>query len=239
MLTAVLERASVRNVQRTWCLTLNTLDLFVLIHMNGKLCSQKCLCIRMERVFRNILPRNYLYNISKIHNCDLMSKRTNQRQVMTDKQHTDILFFLKAHKKLDHGFLYRNIQCRGSLITYQNLRFQRKCTCNTDTLSLTTTHVMGITVYKISRKLYHLQKFSGLGFFFTFFQFPIIDQWLCKNVHNLHFRIKRSKRILEYHLHVLTVQPGFLFGKICKIFSMVKDLTAGRLVKGNDHTDKC
>ena len=81
MLTAVLERASVRNVQRTWCLTLNTLDLFVLIHMNGKLCSQKCLCIRMERVFRNILPRNYLYNISKIHSCDLMSKRTNQPRI--------------------------------------------------------------------------------------------------------------------------------------------------------------
>ena len=57
-------------------------------------------------------------------------------------------------------------------------------------------------------------------------------------IYELHFGVKGRQRILEDHLHVLTVQPGFFFGKIREVFSMVKDLSAGRLVKRNDHADK-
>ena len=192
----------------------------------------------MKRFFCNILSWNYLHDISKIHYRDLMSKRTDQRQVMADKEHADVFLLLETYQQLDHGLLYRNVKCRSRLITHQDLRFQGKCTCNTDTLSLTTTHVMRIAVYKISGKFYHFQKFSGFGFFFASFQFPVIDQRLCKNIHDLHFRVKRCQWILEYHLHILTVQPGFFLGKIGEIFSMIKDLATGRLVKRDDHTDK-
>ena len=50
ILAAVLERAALRYIQRTWCFTLDTLDLLARIHMNGELCTQKCLCIWMQRL---------------------------------------------------------------------------------------------------------------------------------------------------------------------------------------------
>ena len=54
----ILEWTAMRNIQRAGGLTFDALDLFVLIHMNGKLCPQKSLCIWMKRLFRNILSRN-------------------------------------------------------------------------------------------------------------------------------------------------------------------------------------
>ena len=157
---------------------------------------------------------------------------------MADKKHADVFLLLETYQKPDHGLLYGNVECRGSLVTYQDLWFQGKCPGNTDTLTLSATHVMGITVCKISGKLYHFQKLSGFRFLFASFQLPVINQRFCKNIHDLHFRVKGRQRILEDHLHVLTVQPGFFFGKIREVFSMVKDLSAGRFVKRNDHADK-
>ena len=234
----ILEWTAMRNIQRAGGLTFDALDLFVLIHMNGKLCPQKSLCIWMKRLFRNILSRDYLHDIPEVHDSNLMGKGTDQSQVMADKKHADVFLLLETYQKPDHGFLYGNVKCRGSLIAHQNLRFQGKCPGNTDTLTLTTTHIMGIAVCKIFRKLYHFQEFSGLGFFFASFQLSVIDQGFCENIHDLHFRVKGRQRILEDHLHVLTVQPGFFFGKIRDVFSMVKDLSAGRFVKRNDHADK-
>ena len=167
MLAAVLERASFRYIQRAWCFTLDTLDFLIRIHMNRKLCAEKCLCIWMYGMLCNILSRNNLDDISQIHNCDLMGKRTNQCQVMADEKHTDILLFLETYQKFDHRFLYGNIQCRSCFITYQNLRFQRKCSGDTDSLSLSTTHVMRIAVHEIPWQFNHFQKFSCLGFFFA------------------------------------------------------------------------
>ena len=80
--TTILEWAAMRNIQRAGGLTFDALDLFLLIHMNGKLCPQKSLRIRMKRFFCNVLSRNYLHDISKVHNSNLMSKGTDQSQNM-------------------------------------------------------------------------------------------------------------------------------------------------------------
>ena len=48
MLAAVLERTALRYIQRTWCFTLDTLDLLAGIHVDRELCTQKCLCIWMD-----------------------------------------------------------------------------------------------------------------------------------------------------------------------------------------------
>ena len=124
ILAAVLERAALWYIQRTWCFTLDTLDLLAGIHMNGELCTQKCLCIWMHCILCNIFTWNNLYDISQIHNSNLMGKRADQRQVMADEKHADIFFFLKAYQKLDHRLLHRNIQRRSRLIANQDLRFQ-------------------------------------------------------------------------------------------------------------------
>lgn len=124
MLAAVLERTALGYIQRTWCFTLDTLDFLAGIHVDRELRTQECLCIRMHCMLCNIFTWNNLYDISQIHDSDLMGKRADQRQVMADEKHADIFFFLKAYQKLDHRLLHRNIQRRSRLIANQDLRFQ-------------------------------------------------------------------------------------------------------------------
>ena len=50
------------------------------------------LCIWMHCILCNIFTWNNLYDISQIHNSNLMGKRTDQRQVMADRKHADIFF---------------------------------------------------------------------------------------------------------------------------------------------------
>ena len=207
--------------------------------MHRKLCTNQCLGIRMHRMLGNILAWNGLHNMSQIHNCDLMGKRADQSQIMTNKDHTDVLFFLQTHQKLDNRFLYGNVQRRGRLVADQNLRLQGKSSGNTDSLTLSATHVMGITVCKILRKLNHAKKLSCLCVSFASFDLFVVHQRLCKNVPNFHFGVKGCKGILENHLQILAVFPGFFSGKSCDVFSMVKDLAAGRLIQGGYHADKC
>ena len=97
MLTAVLERTTLGYIQRTWCFTLDTLDLLAGIHVDRELRTQECLCIRMHCMLCNIFTGNNLYDISQIHDSNLMGKRADQRQVMADEKHADIFFFLKAY----------------------------------------------------------------------------------------------------------------------------------------------
>ena len=87
----ILEWTAMRNIQRAGGLTFDALDLFVLIHMNGKLCPQKSLCIWMKRLSVTSSPRNYLHDIPEVHDSNLMSKGTDQSQVMADK--SMLMFF--------------------------------------------------------------------------------------------------------------------------------------------------
>ena len=107
----------------------------------------------MKRLFRNILSRDYLHDIPEVHDSNLMGKGTDQSQVMADKKHADVFLLLETYQKPDHGLLYGNVKCRGSLIAHQDLRFQGKCPGNTDTLTLSATHVMWIAAVSYT----HLQ----------------------------------------------------------------------------------
>ena len=93
ILAAVLERAALWVHPEDLVPSLSTtLDLLAGIHMNGELCTQKCLCIWMHCILCNIFTWNNLYDISQIHNSNLMGKRTDQRQVMADE--SMLIFFL-------------------------------------------------------------------------------------------------------------------------------------------------
>ena len=162
-------------------------------------------------MIRNILTWNCFHNVSQIHNCYLMCKGSNQRKVMTDKDHADIFLFLQTHKKFNNRLLYRNIQSRSCLIADQNFRFQRKRSCNAYSLSLATAHTMWVTVNKFFRKLYHTKKFFCFCSSLTSFDFFVIHQRLCENISYLHLRIKGRQWVLENHLKILAVFPGFFF----------------------------
>ena len=176
--------------------------------MHRELCANQCLCVRMYGMAGNVLSRNGLHNMSQIHNRDLVCKGTDQCQVMTDKDHADVLLFLQANQKLNHRFLYGNVQCRGCLVADQNLRLQGKSSGDTDPLTLSAAHVVRITVHKILWKLNHAKKLSCLRVSFASFDLFVVHQRLCEDVPDLHLRIKGCQRILENHLKVLAVFPG-------------------------------
>ena len=69
------------------------------------------------------------------------------------------MFFLPQQiQKLHDLFLHGDIQCRRRLITDQNLRLDRQCSCNRCTLALTAAYLMRISFCKLFRKTALLQQ---------------------------------------------------------------------------------
>ena len=158
---------------------------------------------------------------------------------MTDKTNGNIFFFLKLYDQFYDRLLYGYIQCRSCLIQDQNLRFQSQCTGNCHTLALPTGHVMRITVCKISRKLHHLQKTTA-GCILLILPDPVkIQKGFAYNIPDLHLRVKRRSRILEYHLNILSILTQFLSLQFGNILATIKNLSLRRSIQRHQETHKC
>ena len=77
-----------------------------------------------------------LYHVSQIHNTDSVGNMINYRKVMGDKKICKPHLFLEILKHIYNLSLNRNIKCRNRLVTNYELRINCQCTCNTDTLTL-------------------------------------------------------------------------------------------------------
>ena len=71
------------------------------------------------------------------------------RQIVRDKQIGQSSLLLQIAKQVDDLCLNRHVQCRYRLITHDEFRIQRKCTCDTDSLSLSAGELMRITILVI------------------------------------------------------------------------------------------
>lgn len=79
---------------------LQKLNLLILITIYIKYRVQQRLCIRMPTAYLEILTVQKLYDPTKIHDCDSLCHAAYQRQIMTDKNASHVLFPDKLHKKL-------------------------------------------------------------------------------------------------------------------------------------------
>ena len=176
-------------------------------------------------------PRHDFYDVAQIHNCHLMGKGFNQTQVMANKPNGDILLPLQSGDKFNDRFLNRNVQGAGSLVHNDELRLQGYCSGDGHALALTAGHVMRKPVRKITGQFYQFQQFPGFRIHFRRTDAVEVQQRFADNLLNLHLGIKGSRRILEYHLDMLTVIMQFLALHFGNIFPMEEDFAFRRAVK--------
>ena len=65
---------------------------------------------------------------------------------MCDKQVSQIHFFLQFDQEIDNLSLNGYIQCGNRFIQYKKFRFNSECSCDSDSLSLTTGKFVNKTV---------------------------------------------------------------------------------------------
>ena len=185
----------------------------------------------MNCMLCQILGRQYLHYISKIHHCHLMRAGLDQGNIMADKSDGNILLFLKFYNQFNNRLLYGHIQCRSCLIQNQDLRFQGQSTGNCHTLALSAGHIVGIAVCEISRQLYHFQKTAAGCILFALLNPVKIQKRFAYDIPDLHLRIKGRSRILEYHLNILPILTQFLSLQFGNIFAPIKNFSFRRGVQ--------
>lgn len=98
--TSWCERTPLWHLQRAWRLALQKLNLLILITIYIEYRVQQRLCIWMPTAYLEILTVQKLYDPAKIHNCNSLCHTAYQRQIVTDKNTSHVLFPDKLHKKL-------------------------------------------------------------------------------------------------------------------------------------------
>ena len=76
-----------------------------------------------EIFFRNILSRNYLHDIPEVHDSNLMSKGTDQSQIMTDKKHADVFSFWRRTRRRITDSCTETSSAEVASSSHQDLRF--------------------------------------------------------------------------------------------------------------------
>ena len=106
--TSWCERTPLWHLQRAWRLALQKLNLLILITIYIEYRVQQRLCIWMPTAYLEILTVQKLYDPAKIHNCNSLCHTAYQRQIVTDKNTSHVLFPDKLHKKLCDLVLIRS-----------------------------------------------------------------------------------------------------------------------------------
>ena len=81
----------------------------------------------------------------------LLVDEVDNKEFLTDKTKCDVLFSLKLRDQFNYCFLNRNIKSGSCFIQNNDFRFQCQCSRDCNTLTLSTTHIVRITIRKISR----------------------------------------------------------------------------------------
>ena len=174
------------------------------------------------------------YHFAQVHNTDTVGDMFYDREVMCDKQIGQSHLLLQLLEHIHHLCLDRYIQCGDRLIADDELRVHCQCSRNADTLTLSTGEFMRISVRMLRVQSYSLQ--HGDDHVMTFLligsQLMNVDGFPY-DISYGHSGIQTCIRILEYHLHLLTVRQHihlyFIFN-VQDHIAVKCDLAAGGLI---------
>ncbi len=151
-----------------------------------------------------------LTDLAEEHDTHTVGNKTDDRQVVADKQISQAVLCLNVFEQVEHLALYRYVQRGYRLIADDERRMQRNGSCNSDPLALSAGKLMRITVEEITRHadcIHQLQHpFCQCLFILTNL---IRHKRLCNNITHIHTRIEGCIRILEDHLHLPAVRCKF------------------------------
>ena len=106
----------------------------------------------MERILKECFCRSKLNHISQIHDTDCIRDMLDDREVMADEEICKPELFLKTSQEVDDLCLDGYVKSRNRFIAEDEIRVKSQSSCDTDSLSLSTTELMWISGLGILRK---------------------------------------------------------------------------------------
>ena len=195
----------------------------------------------MHCVFQ-LAGRQFFYDISQIHDDNLIGKLSHQRNIVADKQNCHSLFSAQTFQQCNYLCLYRYIQCTGRLITDQQGRRYRQSTRDYNTLQFSAAELMRKLVQHIFIQFNPVQQFFNSAADLFFFAQPPIDKWFPQKAVDPHPWADCSRRILQHQLHFPPQLLPFLTGKPLfgrrEFLSQYPDATFDNQFDSGHHPDK-
>ena len=175
-----------------------------------------------------------LYHLTEVHNADTVGDMFYDGEVMGDEQISQSHLLLQLLEHIHHLCPDRYIQCGDRLIADDELRVHCQCSRNADTLTLSTGEFMRISVRMLGVQSYSLQHGDDPVMTFLLIGSQLMDvDGFPYDISYGHSGIQTCIRILEYHLHLLTVRQHIYLYFIFNIQDHIAvkcDLTTGGLI---------
>ena len=149
---ACMEQAAAWRITRAWKITFQSNTFFCQIRIRDRNCWKKSSCIWMSRICVQFFLRSCLHNRTEIHNTDPVWNMFYHRQVMCDKEIGQVFLLLKFDQQVDNLCLNGNVKSWNRLIANDEFWFDSKCSCDSNTLSLSAWEFMRETKRMFSVK---------------------------------------------------------------------------------------
>ena len=101
-------------------------------------CRHQCFCIWVQCLFIQFFCLCKFHQRAKVHNTYFLGNMSDHRKIMCNKQISKSKTCLQIFKHIYYLCLNTDIKCRNRLIADYKIRIYRKCSCNPDTLPLST-----------------------------------------------------------------------------------------------------
>ena len=180
-------------------------------------------------MIENIITRAKLNYFTGVHNAYSVRHVCHHAHIMRDKYNGKVPLLLNLFYKIKYFGLYSNIQSRGRFITDKYFRVARK----RNNYNYTLAHTAGKLKRILIKTLFGFGNANGghqfKGTLFRLFMAQLLMYTQCFGylLANLHYRIKRRKRILKHHGYALAAYlTKLLFRKLGKIHSVIQYFTA-------------
>ena len=218
----------------------DSLTVLLNIRIRDRDCRKKSLGIRMHWVLEKLLTVSKLNKRSQVHNTNTVTDVLHHGKVVCNKQVSQPTLSLKLLQKVDNLCLDGNVQSRNGLIAYNKIRIYCKCTCNTNTLALSTGKLMRETICVLCLKTNGFQKLNDLGITFFFIGSKTMSiNSLCYNIQNFSSRVQGCIWILENHLHSSAKFMSLLCIQILVNFRSIEGYRSiGRIIQMNNSSSE-
>ena len=136
-----------------------TLGLHIRVWIEAR--GQKGTGIGLARRFEHLSNGTELYNLSPLHDHDVIGKIPNNRQIMRDEDEGEAHFAAQLIQKCYDLRLNRDIEGRDRFVADDELGFQCQCAGNRDPLPLTARELVRITAHMFRREAHLMQQFGN------------------------------------------------------------------------------
>src|SRR5690606_893792 len=163
--------------------------------------------------------RPLFYNFTLANDHQLMTEGPDHRQVVADKQITQIVPALQVPQQLDHLALHRTIQRRGRLIQQDQRRLEHQCPGYRNPLTLPAGKLVRVAVPAVRIQAHFLQRLDDHLLPLLWRADAVDLQSFADDLRNRHARTQTAEGVLEYHLEL---PPGRAY---CLLAQAVQPLT--------------